>query len=72
MTDAWPFKGRKGVRSRGRSRWNILPGTGAAGACHADGNHSRSWDIFPGAGVIATKKFPSRIHTKDAGPESEP
>ena len=36
MTDPWPFKERPGVRSRGRSRWNILPGTRAAGAFHAE------------------------------------
>ena len=39
--------------------WNILPGTGAAGAFHAKRGHSRSWNIFSGAGVKVTPNFAS-------------
>ena len=36
MTDSWLFKQIAGVLSQGRSRWNILPGTGAVGTFHAE------------------------------------
>ena len=58
MTDTWPFKERPGVWwSRGRSQWSILPGTRAPEHFMWNGSHSRSWDIFPGAGVRATQNF---------------
>ena len=46
MGDPWPFKQNPGVRSRGRSRWNVLPGTGPPGHFMSSGVHIRIQDIL--------------------------
>ena len=57
MTEPWLFKQNSGMQSQGRSRWNILSGTGAAGAfCVERGSYPKLL-YFPGTGVRAAHNF---------------
>ena len=48
MTNPRPFKENPGARSRGWSRWNTLPGTGATGAFHEERqSYPKLGYIFP-------------------------
>ena len=57
MTDPWLFKQNSDVQNQGRSRWNILSGTGAAGAFCAERGSYPKLGYFPGTGVRAAQNF---------------
>lgn len=84
MTEPWLFKQNSGMQSQGRSRWNILSGTGAAGAfCVERGSYPKLLYLFSRNWSQSRSQFCLfRIHAQDAtrvgltticwGPESEP
>ena len=72
-TDPRPFKRDPGVRSRGRSRWNFLPGIGATGTFYAERvSHPRLGYLFRNRGQSCSKFCRFCIHSKDEEVESEP
>ena len=56
MIDPLPFKQNPGVRSQGRSRGNILPGTSRHGILCGMGVTSEA-EIFPGTGARAAQNL---------------
>ena len=59
MTDPWLFKESPVLRSRGRSRGIFCLEPGPPEHFMLSGGHSRSWNIFSGAGVKVTPNFAS-------------
>ena len=71
MTDPWPFKQNQAVQIRSRRRWNIVPGTGAAGTIYAE-SHIRRCCIFSESESEPLNFFQFRNYAMDGETGSEP